>query len=77
MIRFIDLGDQICEGTREFAFYCTIVDNFLMFDGCECFCSWKEFDSCMDDNYGYHGGKERFKSLCPEWVFNAEEEGGG
>lgn len=31
MIRFIDLGDQILEGQREFAFFDTTSDTFVGF----------------------------------------------
>ncbi len=43
MIRFIKIGDQICEDENHFAYWNTITDKFLHFDG-ECvFDSWEEF----------------------------------
>lgn len=69
MIRFIDLGEQICEGVREFAFYNTINDQFINCDGIETFDSWEVFQTL------YKGDElERFKSLCQLWVF--EKKGG-
>lgn len=46
MIRFIDLGDQILEGERQFAWYDTVTDSFLEFSGNQVWSSWVEF--CED-----------------------------
>lgn len=37
MIRYVYIGDQITEGSKEFAFFDTITDRFLTFDGCQVF----------------------------------------
>ncbi len=44
MIRFIDLGDQILEGQREFAWWDTITDQFLEFSTSQRWENWKEFE---------------------------------
>jgi len=44
VIRFIDLGDQILEGTREFAWWDTITDEFLEFSGDQAWETWKDFE---------------------------------
>ena len=71
MIRFIDLGDQILEGQRQFAWFNTITDTFENYNGCEAWETWKEFE---DDHNAdpepihsmYH--TERYKALFPkEW----------
>lgn len=67
MKRFIDLDKQIGlddEWPREFAFYCTVVDRFETHSGSQTWSTWKEFAE------EYEGEElERFKSLCPDWVF--------
>ena len=45
MIRFIDLGDQILEGMREFAWFDTVVDRFIEFNGTHVWDSWEDFES--------------------------------
>ena len=45
MIRFIDLGDQILEGTRQFAFFDTITDTFERFNSTETWDTWLEFET--------------------------------
>lgn len=76
MIRFIDLGEQICEGTREFAFFDTTTDTFMNFDGDQAFESWKEFvESHTEWLRGSKGSRsplDRFEHLCPEWVKNSQ-----
>jgi hypothetical protein len=81
VIRFIDLGKQIgCDDSwpREFAFFNTVTDEFITIHLNQTWSSWKEFedswdcDSCFNSTYTEI---DRFKSLCPEWVFenkNAE-----
>lgn len=44
MVRFIDLGDQITtDGTEQFAWFDTITDEFMEFNGCQVWESWDEF----------------------------------
>ena len=43
MIRFINLTDQIDDDTFNFAWYDTIVDKFLEFNGYQVFDSWDDF----------------------------------
>lgn len=46
MIRFIDLSDQICEGTNEFAFWDTTVDRFCNFNGSQ---TWETVEQFIMD----------------------------
>jgi hypothetical protein len=87
MIRFIDLGKQIAvdetdpEWPRQFAFYDTVDDTFVSFDGTEVWDSWGEFESDLiymaetdmrEFPYRTELKKEtlkRFRGLCPDWVF--------
>ena len=50
MIRFIDLGDQILEGQREFAWWNTISDVFFQFSGEEAWETWEEFEASFYDD---------------------------
>lgn len=43
MIRFIDLGDQILEGQRQFAWWDTVTDTFLQFSGNQTWQNWDDF----------------------------------
>lgn len=76
MMRFIDLGDQILEGTREFAWFDTVTDTFERFDGEETWDTWNEFAKCFrHDEYklimaNLQSTKPlgRYKALFPkEW----------
>jgi len=67
MKRFIDLSDQIIEGTKEFAFYDTTIDKFLEFQGVQ---TWETMEEFMKDYDG--DDMERFTKLIPEnWPNNA------
>lgn len=69
MIRFVDLGTQLCEMDEEhrFAFYNTISDHFEMFSGSQTWESWADFEQ---DAAGLGTeGLLRYKFLCQEWVF--------
>jgi len=77
MIRFIDLGKQIGldeDWPREFAFYNTVVDDFIKLNGTVVWNNFKEFEQDFKADFGnrYLDYFERLKSLCPEWVFNSE-----
>ena len=64
--RFIDLGAQVIEGAREFAFYDTITDRFEDFGGEQAWATWDEFAEVCS------GDRERYRALCPPWVFGPE-----
>lgn len=75
MIRFIDLGDQILEDTREFAFFDTISDTFEMFNREEAWSAWEDFETDYKADPETRRREfqnlkplERYKSLFPkEW----------
>ena len=60
MIRFIDIGEQILDGERNFAWFNTITDCFFEYNGTQVWSSWDEFVDDFND-YGYEF--ERFKRL--------------
>jgi hypothetical protein len=72
MIRFIDLGKQIAvdeadpEYPRQFAFFNTINDCFVHFDGFEVFDSWDDFIKTAEPDESFIN---RVRGMCPEWVF--------
>ena len=80
MIRFIDLGDQILEGTKEFAWWNTITDSFMEFCGVQAWESWEEFerDFRHEDKRVYIVGEpdlysiSRFKGLF-RWKIEHKE----
>lgn len=43
MIRYIHIGDQICEGNNDFAFFNTITDAFISFSGEQVFSNMDDF----------------------------------
>lgn len=49
MLRFIDLGDQIIEGERQFTFYDTVTDSFCVFSGTQVWNSRFDFINDFDD----------------------------
>lgn len=49
MIRFIDLGDQILGGEKEFAWYNTVTDQFLKLSDSQTWSCWKDF---VEDFWG-------------------------
>ncbi len=70
MIRFLNLKDQICEGSNDFAFYDTVSNTILSFgeDGEQVFSSIEGFE------YEYRKGEggrplARFTSLIPDGYF--------
>lgn len=73
MIRFVDLGRQLSafeddpNWPRQFAFYDTISDQFLIVNGGSAFDSWREFlaQAELDLSPAYI---ERLQALCPKWV---------
>lgn len=53
MIRLVKIGDQINEGSDEFAFFDTITDQFLSFEGIQVFETKEMFEQYAksDDRY--------------------------
>lgn len=69
MKRFIDLGDQTGNvdhesGEREFAFYCTTIDQFESFGFCQ---TWTSIEDFKQDFEG--DDIERYLNLIPEDFF--------
>ena len=63
MIRFVDVRGQGLQ--YRFSFWSTSSDSFRQFDGQQ---AWDTFDEFKE---AYNGDElERYKSLCPEWVFS-------
>ncbi len=73
MIRFIDLGDQITEGFREFAWFDTISDSFIDLCGEQTWETWERFEGSLNhtmrldpDSFTLVGGIDRFRRLFPK-----------
>jgi len=71
MIRFIDLGDQILEGQREFAWWDTVVDEFEEFNTAQTWETWEDFaeDYLMEEANGTISQSHplsRYKGLFPK-----------
>ena len=73
MIRFLNLKDQIDEGSNDFAFYDTVSNTILTFCGEQIFDSVDEFTICY--NHDFVDGQSttrplsRFIDLIPEEFF--------
>ena len=68
MKRFINLTNQIIDGEKEFAFYCTVRDEFETFSGAQTWNSIKEFKQ------DYEGDDlERYLNLIPEDFFKKKK----
>lgn len=61
MIRFINIGDQITDDNKDFAFYDTVREEFLTFSGFQRWRSVQEFKQDYDGN-----DIERFLNLIPK-----------
>lgn len=64
MIRFVEIGDQISllEEYQDFAWFDTVTDTFLEFNGSQTWNNWEEFEEDFKiDPQGYE--LERFKGL--------------
>ena len=71
MIRFVRMRGQIVEGDNEFAWFDTVTDKFLEFNGTHVWDKWDEFEQDFQDTYYDPKYKEqklaRFKGLyCAE-----------
>ena len=73
MIRFIDIRNQ---GTGfRFSFWDTIVDEFIEIDTEYAWDDWEDFLEVAKLVSIKKDVIERYRTLCPEWVFNKEEDG--
>ena len=65
MLRFINLKGQLTEGNSDFAWYDTVTDKFLEFNGIQVWDRWEEFlaDFAVDCNF--HSSIDRFSALFP------------
>jgi hypothetical protein len=75
MLRYVYLGDQITDDSEEFAFYDTITDTFLSFDGQQTFDSIEDFSFWAKDSDIYERclgliGPEKYES----WTVEALEK---
>lgn len=73
MIRFIDLGNQICPYDTDcdsfmFAWWDTITDTFIEFFGSQIWGTWEEFeiDHGLEEDVPESWPLERFKKLLPK-----------
>lgn len=71
-MRFLNLKDQIEEGSNDFAFYDTISNTILSFNGQEVFNSLDRFTLCFME-VTEHRPLSRFINLIPKDYF---DEGG-
>lgn len=69
MIRHIFIGDQINEGDKQFAFFDTVTDTFLSFEGEQVFDNVEDFKYCARGN----SLLERCLALIPK---DESKEGG-
>lgn len=75
VIRFIDLGHQISEDDRFFAFYNTVPDEFIGVAGEYTWTSWDDFSEAYEADKGECPYPlERFRGLCHQWVFVTERK---
>jgi hypothetical protein len=75
MIRFIDVGSQVgLDETwpRQFSFWDTVTDRYIELDGEQMWSTWAEFEETYLGAASRPHNLERFKSLCPEWVFTSK-----
>jgi len=66
MLRFIDLTGQITEDVFEFAWYDTVTDKFLDFEGFQAWRSWDDFVLDWDPDKHPQFPLERFEALFPK-----------
>ena len=75
MIRFLNLKDQICEGSNDFAFYDTVSDTICSFgeQGEQVFSSVGEFKYAYGiEREGTTRPLSRFLGLIPDDYFEVE-----
>jgi len=74
MIRFIDLGDQILEGTKHFAWWDTVTDTFETCNYEQAWETWLEFETAyrhdqaqvVITNLAVPRSLKRYKLLFPK-----------
>jgi hypothetical protein len=73
MIRFVDLGTQIDEDRRQFAYFDTVTETFVTVSGEQVWESWADFIGAADCDSGSRVNRERdrFRGLAEPWVFDA------
>ena len=72
MIRFIDIRNQ---GTgNRFAFWDTICSEFIRINGENAWITWGEFYDLLLSEKSSSDFILDYKSLCPPWVFDNEED---
>lgn len=69
MIRFVDIRGQGI-GSR-FSFYDTIESDYINIDNCV---AWDNWDQFLEWAEGEYIDFDRFKKLCPVWVFDGGED---
>jgi len=76
MKRFIDLRDA--ETGWRFAWWCTVKDRFELHSGEMAWDTWEEFAEAFDpdevEDRARNPDIERYRALCPEWVFQPVPE---
>ncbi len=66
MKRFIDMGDQITEGVRTFAWWDTITDRFETFLGSQKWESKESFTQDFECDYDCPPKLDRYLRLIPD-----------
>ena len=68
MIRFIEVGGQICEGDNSFSFYDTVKDEYIGWVNCY---TWEWFDEFLTDYCSNicEFPIERFEAITPSRYF--------
>ena len=67
MIKFIDLRGS--DTGKRFAFLDTVTNKFVRIAGSQAWNTWDEISPYFKDFENDDYFLERFKALCPEWVF--------
>lgn len=66
MIRYVHIGDQILEDRDQFAWFDTVIDEFIEFNNETVFNSWDEFQEYLEQTeYWNPLARARFESLFP------------
>lgn len=81
MIRFVRIQGIDIDGNdinpKMFAWYNSVYDNFISFNGNFVWISWKDFEADWEDDWaelGMYNNIERFRQLYNnEWMGNADD----
>jgi hypothetical protein len=68
MIRFLEITGVYLDDKKSFAFYNTVTDRLLDFDGSQVFDDLEDFDLCYTSNCGYD--YDRLIRLIPSDYFS-------